>query len=102
MSDNKITGFYDYVLIYNGLNCYNILYHTYQTSGMIHLFITLDGHAGDFSLHTSITIYAPQAINRMHPNYPDKADRKKRAESKGQHDRSLLDNVCDKATIYCF
>ena len=55
---------------------------------MIHLFITLDGHAGDFSLHTSITIYAPQAINRMHPNYPDKADSKKGAESKGQHDRS--------------
>ena len=57
---------------------------------MIHLFITLDGHAGDFSLHTSITIYAPQAINRMHPNYPDKADSKKGAEFKGQHDRSLL------------
>ena len=88
--------------IYNCFNCNDVKYNTYQTSSMIHLFITLDGHAGDFSLHTSITIYAPQAINRMHPNYPDKADSKKGAESKGQHDRSLLDNVCDKATIYCF
>ena len=70
---------------------------------MIHLFITLDGHAGDFSLHTSITIYAPQAINRMHPNYPNKANSnhcKKGTESKGHHDRSLLDNLCGKATIY--